>query len=284
MKMRLHISVGLAVLLLSACGKASPPAAQAPRMQQQQQSAGTVTIQSAKQTPNLGAGPERSVRNPEPLSLADLHHKYRSTFLFNGPPSKREVALTFDDVPDTQFTPRVLDVLKAHNVKATFFVIGNRAEAHPELVKRIVREGHVIGNHSYTHPNLPKQTDDAFHNEVLKTERILTDLVGYSPRLFRPPYGNINEGQIQWLASQHFYITNWNVDSLDWESLNAKQVLSNVLGHLGAGSVVLQHGAGGRGEDLTGTIEALPGIIDSLHAKGIRPVTLPELFDIPKSK
>ncbi|KIL39885.1 chitooligosaccharide deacetylase [Gordoniibacillus kamchatkensis] len=286
MNKRLYMSVGIAVVLLTACsGTRAPSAGQGAQQSPGTPGApGTVTAQSAAQTPNLAAGPEKTVRKPEPLTLAELHQKYRSTFLFNGPSSKRQVALTFDDVPDTKFTPQVLDVLKKYGVKATFFAMGSRAAAHPEIVKRIVQEGHVIGNHTYSHPNLPKVSDDVFHNEVLGTERILADLAGYSPRLFRPPYGNINEGQIQWLASQHFYITNWNVDSLDWEGLNAKQVMSNVLGHVGAGSVVLQHGAGGTGEDLTGTVQALPRIIESLQSKGIRLVTLPELFDIPKSK
>jgi peptidoglycan/xylan/chitin deacetylase (PgdA/CDA1 family) len=271
------IIFGLLLLTFSACGSNTQP-------DMNGQSAGNVRIQSLPQTPNLASGPEKQTRSPQPLTLAELHQKYRSTFLFNGSPSKRQAALTFDDVPDTEFTPQVLDVLKKYGVKATFFVIGNRAEAHPEIVKRILQEGHVIGNHSYDHPNLPKLSDNAFRDQVLKTESILTGIAGYTPRLFRPPYGNMNESQIQWLASQHFYIINWNVDSLDWEGLNAKQVISNVLGHVGPGSVILQHGAGGHGEDLSGTIQALPGIIENLQSKNIQLVTIPELFDIPKSK
>src|SRR5690606_7191115 len=82
--------------------------------------------QKKSNTPNLADGPEKKVRKPHPLSLADLRQKYRSTFLLNGPSSKREVALTFDDAPDDQFTPLVLDVLKREGVQATFFVVGNR--------------------------------------------------------------------------------------------------------------------------------------------------------------
>jgi peptidoglycan/xylan/chitin deacetylase (PgdA/CDA1 family) len=235
----------------------------------------------AKTTPHLLAGSENSQRQPHPLSLADLHQKYKSTFLFSGPPSKREVALTFDDVPDLKFTPQVLDMLKKSGVKATFFVVGNRAEAHPEIVKRMIQEGHVIGNHSYNHPNLPKVSDDVFHDQILRTENILADIAGYRPKLFRPPYGNVNEKQIEWLASQQYHIINWNVDSLDWKGLNADQVVTNVVSHVTPGSIVLQHGAGGAGEDLTGTVQALPIMIERLQSKGIKLVTIPELFGIP---
>jgi peptidoglycan/xylan/chitin deacetylase (PgdA/CDA1 family) len=107
-----------------------------------------VQVKTANRTPDLAGGPENRVREPHPLSLADLRAKYASHFILHGPKNKRQVALTFDDGPDLVYTPQVLDVLKKHNVKATFFLIGNRAAKHPEMVKRIIREGHVIGNHT----------------------------------------------------------------------------------------------------------------------------------------
>jgi peptidoglycan/xylan/chitin deacetylase (PgdA/CDA1 family) len=237
---------------------------------------------SSTKTPDLAGGPEKSVRAPHPMSLADLHDKYRSTFILNGTPSRRQVALTFDDAPDDRFTPQILDVLKREGVKATFFVVGARAEAHPDIVRRMVREGHVIGNHSYNHANLPKLGDAEFRDQVKRTDRIIRSFTGYSPTFLRPPYGNINENQILWLASEHKKIINWNVDSLDWKSLSAKQVETNVLSHVHPGSIVLQHSAGGTGEDLSGTVEALPGIIRKLRSDGVRLVTVPELLDIPK--
>lgn len=244
------------------------------------------TVQSVDktQTPNLQDGKEGDVRQPQPLSLADLRRKYPSIFILSGPPSKRQVALTFDDGPDTVFTPQILDVLKRHNVKATFFVVGNRAEAHPELVKRMAREGHVIGNHSYNHPNLPKMSDENFHYQIQHTEDILHRLIGYYPKLVRPPYGAINESQILWLAGQNFKVINWNVDSLDWKGLKADQVSSNVLSHVHPGSIILQHCAGGHGEDLSGTIQALPRIIQKLRDDGVEFVTVPELLNLPKNK
>src|SRR5690606_33012994 len=136
---------------------------------------------------------------PQPLSLADLHQKYKSNFILSGPPHKREIALTFDDAPDTYFTPQVLDALKKMNVKATFFIVGNRAEKHPEIVRRMVREGHAIGNHSYNHANFNKLSDAALRAQIKKTDEILEKLIGYRPVIVRPPYGNVTEGQIKWL-------------------------------------------------------------------------------------
>ncbi|MDR0268042.1 polysaccharide deacetylase family protein [Paenibacillus sp.] len=234
------------------------------------------------QTPDLLEGPERAIRNPHPLSLADLRTKYKSTFLLSGPSSKREVALTFDDAPDDKFTPQVLDVLKSEGVKATFFLVGNRIEAHPEIVQRMVNEGHVVGNHSYNHANLPKLSDANFRKQVNKTDNIIRSISGYTPKIIRPPYGNISEPQIQWLASQHKKIVNWNVDSLDWKGLNAEQVKTNVLAQVHPGSIILQHAAGGTGEDLSGSVQALSDIIKKLRKDKVKLVTIPELLDLPE--
>lgn len=240
------------------------------------------TTQTLARTPNLADGPERIVRSPHPVSLSDLHHKYRSTFVLSGPPQKRAVALSFDDAPDADFTPKVLDALKEANVKATFFIVGNRVETHPEVMERIVREGHAIGNHSYNHANLPKLSDADFREQVLRTDRIIKQHTGYAPMMIRPPYGNINEEQIKWLASQKKKVINWNVDSLDWKGLTAKQVATNILSNIKPGSIVLQHSGGGEGEDLTGTVEAIPEIVTKLRDDNVELITIPELLDLPE--
>ncbi|OJF16545.1 MAG: chitooligosaccharide deacetylase [Bacillaceae bacterium G1] len=215
------------------------------------------------------------------MTLAELRQKYPNVFVLNAPSSKRQVALTFDDAPDDTFTPQILDVLQREGVKATFFVVGNRAEAHPDIMERIVREGHAVGNHSYNHANLPKLTDEQFREQIRKTDEIIRRFTGYTPRMVRPPYGEISEEQIKWLASQHKTVVNWNVDSLDWKGLTAEQVATNVLGHVHPGSIVLMHSGGGIGEDLSGTVNALPLIIRTLREAGIEMVTVPELLELP---
>ncbi|MBJ6360226.1 polysaccharide deacetylase family protein [Paenibacillus sp. MAHUQ-46] len=212
----------------------------------------------------------------KPLSLSELHAKYPRTFVLSGNSSIRRVALTFDDAPDNKFTPRILDILKKEGVKATFFVLGNRAEGYPNVMKRIVREGHIIGNHSYSHPNMNKLDLDGFRNEIIRTDRIIAQFTGYVPSYIRTPYGNITEPQIKWLAKNHRKAVNWNVDSLDWKGLSAKEVCANVLPYIKPGSIVLQHS--GKGEKLSGSVEALPIIISRLKSKGYRFVTIAEMI------
>lgn len=235
-------------------------------------------------TPDLQDGPENQIRKPHPMTLSDLQAKYRSTFLLSGSSDKREIALTFDDAPDDQFTPQVLDILKKEGVRATFFVVGNRVQAHPEIVRRMVKEGHVIGNHSWDHPNLPKLRDAEFRRQILKTDQQILPITGYLPTFVRPPYGNISEDQILWLASQHKVIVNWDVDSLDWKGLSAEEVKTNVLAHIHPGAIVLQHSAGGKGQDLSGTVQALPDIIRAIRSDGVKLVTIPELLDMQQGR
>jgi peptidoglycan-N-acetylglucosamine deacetylase len=232
-------------------------------------------------TLNIADQSVQNLREPLPLSLSDLRNKYHSTFLMNGPTTRREIALTFDDAPDTIFTPKVLDVLKQKGVKATFFVVGHRVEAYPHIVKRIVREGHTIGNHSYNHANFLKLKNDEFRSQIIKTDKLIGKFTGFTPNIVRPPYGNINEGQIQWLATKHKKIINWDVDSIDWKGLNADQIVTNVLSHAHPGAIVLQHSGTGSGGELSGTVNALPKIIDELENKGFKLVTIPELLGIP---
>lgn len=218
------------------------------------------------------------------LTLSQLVVKYPDTFKLRGSSQEKKVALTFDDGPDTRFTPKVLDALKANQVKATFFVLGAMASTHPDIIRRIVNEGHVIGNHSYSHENLPKLSVDKFQNQIERTESVLQGLIGYAPRLIRPPYGAINEEQVKWIADHHYLIVNWNVDSLDWKSLNSDQVLYNIIQQTKPGSIILQHSGGADSQDLSGTVQAIEPLISKLKAAGYTFVTVPELLHVTKSK
>lgn len=218
---------------------------------------------------------------PKPSNLGELQRKYSETFKFHGPRVKL-VALTFDDGPDPRFTPQVLNVLHKQGVKATFFVVGNRAKKFPALVKRIHHEGHLIGNHSFSHPNFGKRSLKQFQAEILSTEKIIQQTFGHRPKLIRPPYGEIKEPQIQWAKRNGYTVVNWNVDSLDWKGLGKSKVEANVLGAVGPGSIVLFHAGGGVGSNLNGTIQALPDIIQTMRAKGYQFVDLAELLHTTK--
>lgn len=244
------------------------------------QSSGNEQIQNLElDTPDLLDGSEKIVRKTNSLTLADLRAKYSSTFVLNGPTDKREMALTFDDGPDEKFTPLVLDELKKAGVHATFFVVGNRVEANPDIFKRIINEGHAIGNHSYDHANLPKLSDKQFKEQINRTDLIISSYLGYEPAFVRPPYGAINENQILWLAGEKKKIINWNVDSLDWKGLSADEVYTNVMGQTKPGSIILQHSAGGDGEDLSGSVKAIATIVAKLKQDNVSFVTIPDMFD-----
>ena len=265
----------LLMVMVSSCASNSP----GPTAKGGADSARPIRILNTN-TPPLAGGNEVEHRKvAEPLTLEQLRKKYPSNFIFQGPSEPKRVALTFDDVPDELFTLQVLDALKKHGVRATFFVVGNRAEDHPEVVKRMVEDGHVLGNHSYSHVNFPKVSNDEFHEEVLMTQKAVDEVVGgYQMKYIRPPYGNIADDQIKWLVSQKLKIVNWNVDSLDWKGIDADEVEKNIMSQVKPGSIILQHGAGGAGEDLSGTVQALPRIIQKLQDQGYEFVTLPELI------
>lgn len=217
------------------------------------------------------------------LTLSQLLRKYPDTIKTQGP-RRKMVALTFDDVPDPRYTPELLDVLRKYKVKATFFVVGSRAEKHPALVARMIREGHAVGNHSYNHPQFTKLSLNQFRTQIIRTENIIQLLAGYKPKLIRPPYGDINEQQLKWAKSHGYKLVNWNVDSLDWRGLSKAQVKHNVLSRAGRGAIILQHGGGGRGSNLQGTLQALPDIIRTIRSKGYSFVTVPQMLQVSKSK
>lgn len=216
------------------------------------------------------------------LTLSQLVKKYPNLLLLKGSSKKKQVALTFDDAPDTNYTLQVLDILKQHNVKATFFVVGRQAEKYPQVIKRMSREGHVVGNHTYNHSLLTKLSDNQFQMQITKTQHIIKNTIGYTPKLIRPPYGEISESQLLWASRHDYIIVNWNVDSRDWKQLSRDEVTSNVLDHTAAGSIILQHSGGGPNQNLSGTVDALPVIIETLQSRGYELVTLPELLKVSK--
>ncbi|WP_245534014.1 polysaccharide deacetylase family protein [Effusibacillus pohliae] len=225
-------------------------------------------------------GPERMAERHPHVRHVDWASRFPNDVILHGP-RRNEIALTFDDGPDDVWTPRVLSVLAHYDVKATFMCVGRRIADHPQVLRRIYREGHVVGNHSWNHPNLTKIPISQVGEQVERTANEIHRLVGVRPHLFRPPYGALNEPVIREIIALGNKIILWNVDSLDWARLTAAQVTANILAHAGPGSIVLEHSAGGRGESLEDTVRALPRVIETLREEGYRFVTVPELLGIP---
>lgn len=192
---------------------------------------------------------------------------------------RNAVALTFDDGPSPEYTPKILDILKARGVKATFYILGVNATAHPDLLRRIYDEGHDIGNHSYSHQPLTAGRERAF-TELNATQRTIEGALGVRTKLFRPPYMtpySAIERDMETLyvaAELGYVVAGYDVETFDSLASHQQIRRAAVDGVTGGGRIVLMHDAGGNRNP---TIEALPHIIDDLSARGFRFTTTHEL-------
>lgn len=138
--------------------------------------------------------------------------------LIHGPRNGRRICLTFDDGPAEQFTEQVLDILREHQVPATFFVCGKNAEKHPDLLHRIMAEGHEVGNHTYSHPFLYFKSRRRMAEEIDRTQAIIEGLTGFRPSIFRPPYGARWFGLIPTLRERNMHVVLWSATGYDWKN------------------------------------------------------------------
>ena len=178
------------------------------------------------------------------------------------------VALTFDDGP-SYYTEGLLDILKEHNVKATFFVLGTQVRIQSETVQRMFREGHQIGNHTWDHPNLTKMSDDQIREQLRQTDNLIAQIIGESTPFLRPPYGAYNDNV---LAASGLPIIFWSVDPLDWRDRDAATVAARIV-DAPAGAIILAH------DIHKSTVDAVPAIIAALKSRGIHMVTVTKLFE-----
>lgn len=184
---------------------------------------------------------------------------------------KKCVALTFDDGP-VAGTTKLLDILKKKGVKATFFTMGMHVQSHPEIIKRMVAEGHVVGNHSFRHPKLTRLSAAAIRKELTSTSALIKKAGGVTPTLVRPPYGATNATVKRVAKELGLAQILWNVDPEDWKDRNSATVTKRVLAAARPGSIILSH------DIHPTTVAAYAKIIDGLRAKGYVLVTVPQLF------
>ena len=197
-------------------------------------------------------------------------------YLTSGPDDQPEVALTFDDGPDPRHTPAVLEALERYGAVATFFCVGAAARAHPDLLSRAARAGHLIANHTWSHPFLPDLSREELRWQVEATGSALTAAAGQAaaPRLVRPPYGAYTPEVLGWLAEQEATTVLWDVDTDDWQLPGPDLITQQALQGARNGSIVLCHDGGG---DRSQTTTALPAIIEGLLDRGMRLVTVAQL-------
>ena len=143
-----------------------------------------------------------------------------------------ELALTFDDGPNATWTPRLLDVLAKHELRATFFLLGGRAEAHPELVRRIAAAGHVIGNHSWSHPNMARTRTGRVREELNRTNETLRQITGTPVKFFRPPYGARRPAVFRLAREMGLRLVLWNAMTSDWEEPSAEWIVEQLTARI----------------------------------------------------
>lgn len=187
--------------------------------------------------------------------------------------TEKVVALTFDDGP-TDTTQGFISTLHKMHVPATFFVIGKQARANPSIVRRELAHGNVVGNHSFTHRYMTEDSSTA-RAELTRTNSVIRTATGYTPCLYRSPYGARGAGILRLATRLHMDTILWDVDPRDWSHPPSSEIRDHVLSHVHPGAIVLMHdGAAGR----RATLAALPSIIRTLRSRGYRMVTIPELF------
>src|SRR5437016_4145767 len=204
------------------------------------------------------------------------------TLYHQGAGGEHQVAITFDDGPDPQWTPKILDILKTANAKAAFFLVGVNAEKYPGLVRRIVNEGHEIGNHTYYHPNLALAWPEHVRLELNATQLLIETITGRATTLFRPPYAADTQPSqmselmpLQIAQELSYLVVLENIDPQDWAKPGADIILQRVKQQRRDGSIILLHDAGG---DRSQTVEALPRILEWLHTRGDTVVPLSTLL------
>lgn len=197
---------------------------------------------------------------------------------------KKLVALTFDDGPDNLYTPKILDLLKQEQVKATFYVIGIQTKKYPQVVKRIGDEGHAVGIHTWSHVNLNRVDANEAKWQVEYCAGQLKAILGYTPNMVRPPFGSINGNVLRQLNKDGFWAISWSVDTKDWRGKPVNTMMTTVQQELKPGGIILMHSAGSHSAYLNNSIALLPQLITNLKQQGYTFVTVPELYKQSLSK
>ncbi|MEO0375656.1 MAG: polysaccharide deacetylase family protein [Cyanobacteria bacterium P01_A01_bin.17] len=191
-------------------------------------------------------------------------------------PDQKYIALTFDDGPWPEVTNNILYTLKAHGVRATFFVVGLHVQTYPEQLRQVVAEGHVLANHTWNH-RYHKFSSTEAAVQLKKTADIIYKETGVKTALFRPPGGKLHNGLVKYANAQKYSSIMWSQDSGDTSRISSSRILANILAGAKPGAIILMHDGGG---DRLKTASMLPQAIKELKKRGYQFVTVPELFEL----
>jgi peptidoglycan/xylan/chitin deacetylase (PgdA/CDA1 family) len=196
-------------------------------------------------------------------------------------PGTKPLALTYDDGPNDPYTFRLLEVLAKHSVKATFFLIGRYVKQRPDIVRELVRAGHVVGNHTFSHPNLIFASASQTRMQLRECDQALTDAVGEHSRLFRPPFGGRRPSSLRVVRALGLKPVMWNVAGGDWKGKPAEYIERRVRRQVRGGNVILLHDGGHLtfGADRSQSVIATDRLIARYKSEGYEFVTVSQMIE-----
>ncbi|MCL4432548.1 MAG: polysaccharide deacetylase family protein [Epsilonproteobacteria bacterium] len=207
-------------------------------------------------------------------TVTPIQHGNYKNVIVNGDPNVKNITLTFDDSPDENNTYKLLDILKEHEVKAAFFMIGGTMkDDNVTVVKRTFNEGHLVLNHSFNHPRMTDLNISGMESQLNRAAQRIESITGKYPLLFRPPYGSINASVVDTINEHNMTTVLWSLDSLDWTLQQPDAVVQNVTANIRNGDIILMH----RNPI---SVAALPKVIEILKEKGYTFVKLDDMLGI----
>ncbi len=190
---------------------------------------------------------------------------------------KKIIALTFDDGPGA-YTDKLLKILKKHNIKATFFILGVQTEKYHNVLKKIAKSGHEIGIHTWNHKQLTRLSDADIENELLSTQDIIYKTTGVTTNMIRAPYGSVDKNVKKIAAKNGMYFVHWSIDSYDWKSRDANKIFDTIYKNKNDGGIILCH------DIQKQSVESMDKLITSLTKDGYEFVTITDLFKLRNKK
>jgi len=189
--------------------------------------------------------------------------------VYRGNPEKPTASLMFNVAWGTEYLDPILDILKQYQVKATFFVDGSWLKENPEMAKRMVSEGHEIGNHAYSHPQMSKLTDERIKEEIVRTEKLISEITGNSSTYFAPPSGDYNQRVVDIAYELNLTTVLWTLDTIDWQKPTKETILNRIIPNVENGNLILLH-------PTKASVDVLPDLITEIMKKGLIITTVNE--------
>ncbi len=199
----------------------------------------------------------------------------------SGSRSGSDFAITFDDGPHAEYTPKILEVLERYQAKATFFVSGRNIESNRSTAEELESQGHLIGNHTYSHMSALRMRKSRLLGEVVRTKELIENITGEPNHFMRPPYGHITPALLSICRDLDLSIVLWSFNSWDFRGISAERIVNRVNRKISPGSILLFHDCHFKDvtRDHTATVNAIDSILEDVLSRGMKPVTVAELFN-----